>query len=166
MHVSRAAFLDHFEYTRWASLKLIDACGRLTEAELTRDLQVSHRGVLQTMQHIYYADRTWLARLEGRTLPSFQDPDPGPSLEDLKTVWADVHAALIEFVARAPEELFESELRFQRLDGSAHRMEHWKVLLHIVNHATLHRGQVMAMLRQLGHVPPATDYLYFQLQRQ
>jgi len=38
------------------------------------------------------------------------------------------------------------------------------VLLHIVNHATLHRGQVMGMLRQLGHVPPGTDYLFYHLQ--
>ena len=29
--------------------------------------------------------------------------------------------------------------------------------------ARIVRGQVMAMLRQLGHVPPGTDYLFFHL---
>ncbi|MBM3785639.1 MAG: hypothetical protein FJW30_14840 [Acidobacteria bacterium] len=166
MTISRAALLTHFEYTRWASLKLLDACGRLAAGELTKDLAVSHTSVLGTLQHIYYADRVWLARLEGRTLAAFQDPEPGPDIDSLKSVWTDVHRALLDFVERAPDELFEADLAFRRLDGSSHRMAHWKVFLHIVNHATLHRGQVMAMLRQLGHVPPGTDYLFYQLQNQ
>jgi len=33
----------------------------------------------------------------------------------------------------------------------------WKLLLHVVNHATLHRGQIMGMLRQLGKQPPTND---------
>jgi uncharacterized damage-inducible protein DinB len=37
-------------------------------------------------------------------------------------------------------------------------------LLHVVNHSTLHRGQVMGMLRQLGKQPPATDIFNFYLQ--
>ena len=72
--------------------------------------------------------------------------------------------ALRDFVELAPESLFESDLTFKRLNGDQYSLAHWKVLLHIVNHATLHRGQVMGMLRQLGHVPPGTDYLFFSLQ--
>ena len=56
------------------------------------------------------------------------------------------------------------DLAFKRLNGDTQSMAHWKVLLHIVNHATLHRGQVMGMLRQLGRVPPGTDYLFYHLQ--
>jgi uncharacterized damage-inducible protein DinB len=31
------------------------------------------------------------------------------------------------------------------------------IVLHVVNHATHHRGQVSAFIRALGHRPPATD---------
>jgi hypothetical protein len=31
----------------------------------------------------------------------------------------------------------------------------------VVNHSTYHRGQVAAMLRQVGTAPPPTDYLVF-----
>lgn len=162
--VSRGALLTHFDYTLWASSKLLDAAGRLRAEELTRDMQVSHTSLLGTLQHIYYADRTWLARLEGRTLASFTDPEPGPGLDALKEHWSVVIKGLRDFVELAPETLFEEVLAFKRLNGDAQRVTHWKVLLHIVNHATLHRGQVMAMLRQMGHVPPGTDYLYYHLQ--
>jgi uncharacterized damage-inducible protein DinB len=31
----------------------------------------------------------------------------------------------------------------------------WQILVHVVNHATLHRGQAMSILRQMGIAPPA-----------
>jgi uncharacterized damage-inducible protein DinB len=37
------------------------------------------------------------------------------------------------------------------------------VVLHLVNHGTLHRGQVMGMIRQLGIVPPGTDLLHYYM---
>lgn len=162
MIVSRELLLTHFDYTLWASSKLLDAAGRLSEEELTRDLNVSHTSLLGTLQHIYYADRIWLARLEGR-VGQFADPEPGPNVAALKEHWPVVIKGLRDFVELAPEGLFDEELHFKRLNGDQQHMEHWKVLLHIVNHATLHRGQVMAMLRQLGHVPPGTDYLFYHL---
>lgn len=35
------------------------------------------------------------------------------------------------------------------------------MMQHLVNHSTYHRGQVMAMLRQLGAEPVSTDFLAF-----
>ena len=35
-------------------------------------------------------------------------------------------------------------------------------LFHFFNHQTHHRGQVHAMLTQLGHRPAALDMIYFQ----
>jgi len=32
---------------------------------------------------------------------------------------------------------------------------------HVTNHATLHRGQIVGMIRQLGIEPPATDLLFY-----
>ncbi|MEP7352919.1 MAG: DinB family protein [Acidobacteriota bacterium] len=38
-------------------------------------------------------------------------------------------------------------------------------MLHVVNHATLHRGQVMGMIRQLGIAPPVTDLIFYEWSR-
>jgi uncharacterized damage-inducible protein DinB len=162
--ISREVLLTHVDYTLWATSKLLDAAGRLTAEEQTRDLQVSYRSVLGTLQHIYYADRIWLARLEGRTPAAFMDPEPGPGVDALKEHWPVVIKGLRDFVEFAPAGRMDEELAFQRLNGDSQHLTHWKVFLHVVNHATLHRGQVMAMLRQLGHVPPGTDYLFYHLQ--
>ncbi|MCX6587966.1 MAG: DinB family protein [Acidobacteria bacterium] len=159
---SKATLLIHLDYSLWATSKLLDAASRLSSAELTRDLQVSHSSVLITLQHIYYADRTWLARLEGRQI-DFADPAPGPTLEQLKEHWPPVLAGLKAYVEAEAD--LDRQLTSRRLNGDTFTIARWKILLHVVNHATLHRGQVMAMLRQLGHVPPATDLFYFYLQQ-
>lgn len=160
--VARSTLLTHFDYTLWASTKLLDAASRLSSEELTRDLKCSHASILQTLQHIYYADRVWLARLEERQI-DFADPAPGPMLDELKERWPAVIRQIRTFVENASEELMEQPLHFRRLNGDRHSVTHWKILFHIVNHATLHRGQVMAMLRQIDHVPPGTDYLFYHL---
>ena len=36
----------------------------------------------------------------------------------------------------------------------------WQIVMHVVNHATLHRGQIVGMLRQLGVKPPTTDIVF------
>ena len=37
----------------------------------------------------------------------------------------------------------------------------WQIVMHVVNHGTLHRGQIVGMLRQLGVKPPATDIVFY-----
>ncbi len=41
----------------------------------------------------------------------------------------------------------------------------WQIVMHVVNHATLHRGQIVAMLRQLGVTPPATDIVFYYFEQ-
>jgi uncharacterized damage-inducible protein DinB len=45
------------------------------------------------------------------------------------------------------------------LDGTQYKQPIWQMLLHVFNHATYHRGQVVNMLRQLGvDKIPSTDF--------
>ncbi|HMX78573.1 MAG TPA: DinB family protein, partial [Chitinophagaceae bacterium] len=38
----------------------------------------------------------------------------------------------------------------------------WQIVLHVVNHSTYHRGQLINMLRQVGvEKLPHTDFIYW-----
>ena len=41
----------------------------------------------------------------------------------------------------------------------------WHTVLHLVNHSSYHRGQVVSLLRQMGYQPPSTDLVYYLAQR-
>jgi uncharacterized damage-inducible protein DinB len=53
------------------------------------------------------------------------------------------------------------KVAYKGMDGNPYENEAAKLVMHVVNHATLHRGQVMGMLRQVGVKPPATDLLFY-----
>ena len=54
-----------------------------------------------------------------------------------------------------------ADLPFKLLSGDASSLPLVNQMQHVVNHATLHRGQVVGMIRQLGITPPSTDLLFY-----
>ena len=56
------------------------------------------------------------------------------------------------------------ELGYRRFTGEPYSLPLDQQILHVVNHATLHRGQVVGMIRQLGIAPPSTDLLFYLME--
>ena len=163
MTIAKQALLTDLDYSAWANQLLMDACSALTAEEMDRDLGASHGGVIRTLRHIYYAERVWVKRLRANSLPPlhevgdqrlFGDAPPEPDLEALKTSWPEVWTSVREWFEHLPEAELDCELSCRLPNGGELRIARWKILLHMVNHSTLHRGQVIGMLRQLGQHPP------------
>ena len=66
-----------------------------------------------------------------------------------------------QFVSELDEERLAADLEFKLLSGDPSSMRLVDQMQHVVNHATMHRGQVVGMIRQLGLDPPATDLLFY-----
>jgi uncharacterized damage-inducible protein DinB len=50
---------------------------------------------------------------------------------------------------------------YRDLKGKEWTLSVWQIVLHVVNHATHHRGQVSGFLRSLGLTPPPLDLSYY-----
>jgi uncharacterized damage-inducible protein DinB len=152
---------QHFDYTRHASMLVLEAAKKLTPDELTRDMKVSHTSVLGTLTHTFLADRIWLARFRGQNPTALTNAGEELTLRDLESKWPPLLDDFREYVGALGEAGAAGNFSFRTLAGKEFSMPRWQALLHVVNHGTLHRGQVVAMLRQLGHAAPATDLLFF-----
>ena len=74
------------------------------------------------------------------------------------------YATMGEFVAwiRAQEETkFEEHLEWRNLKGEDKNEVIYKLLLHVVNHGSYHRGQVITMIKQAGGEVVSTDLLFY-----
>ena len=60
------------------------------EEELTRDFKTADKTVLDTLVHIYAADRIWLSRVLGEPRATFVDPEDR-DLTLLQTEWPALH---------------------------------------------------------------------------
>jgi uncharacterized damage-inducible protein DinB len=65
------------------------------------------------------------------------------------------------FVAELDEERLGEDLAFKLLSGDPSSMRLIDQMQHVVNHTTMHRGQIVGMLRQIGTEPPATDLIFY-----
>ena len=84
-----------------------------------------------------------------------------PDLDELTRRWADVAGRRAELLSQIDDAALEAELSFKLLNGDASSMRLGHQMQHVVNHATLHRGQVVGMIRQFGIVPPSTDLIFY-----
>jgi uncharacterized damage-inducible protein DinB len=161
------ADIKHFlDYTEWANDRTITAAEKLAESELIRDLGVSHRSIFETLLHMAGAEWIWLERWNGNSPAKAEawprwSPEACPGLAQLRERWADIIDRRSQFVTALDEAKLEAELPFKLLSGDSSSMRLAYQMQHVVNHATLHRGQIVGMIRQLGGVPPSTDLIFY-----
>jgi uncharacterized damage-inducible protein DinB len=150
---------DHLAYSAWASQRLIQAASELTEAELVRDFQTADHSVLGTLVHTFAADRVWLTRLQ-RAPQQFSTP-ADYHLSVLQNEWPEVYRQWDQCLAEMTDDSVRADLTYQDMRGNTWSQPVWKLVLHVVNHATHHRGQTAGFLRTMGRTPPALDLVAF-----
>lgn len=154
-------------YNRWMNDKLYAVAAELTDAERKQDRGAFFGSIHRTLNHLLLADRVWLGRFNGVTLP---DGDMGPGgIRTLdQELFADFDALRREraktdddvdaFVATLTDEKLAGPLRFMRR-GAMNEFPLWHAVAHLFNHQTHHRGQVTTLLMQAGHDPGSTDLI-------
>ncbi|MBK9169960.1 MAG: DinB family protein [Bryobacterales bacterium] len=160
MAVPASVLRTHIDFTSWASARLVEAASKLTPEELTRDFGTANKSVLETLFHVYAADRIWLARVEDVKRPFIEEGEP-VTLEVLQTQWPALLDRWKSWAASLTEEQAAGGLDHTDLQGRHWNTPVWQVVLHVVNHATHHRGQAMGFLRAMGHTPPPLDLIRY-----
>jgi uncharacterized damage-inducible protein DinB len=160
MSASADALRLHLEYSAWASQRILDAASRLTEEELSRDFKTSDRSVIGTLAHTFAADRFWLDRIQGNAPATFID-DEDRRFDILRKEWPALQQRWKEWAAPLTDEDVVAKISYEDTEGNPYEQPLWHILLHVVNHAAHHRGQVSGFLRAMGHTPPPLDMTDF-----
>jgi uncharacterized damage-inducible protein DinB len=155
-----------FDYTEWANGLALDAASKLSEEDLRRDFNISHGSILGTLVHMAGAEWIWLERWHGRSPAGAEawsrwSTESCPDLPTLNGQWRELVEQRTAFVNKLDEAGLGTELAFNLLNGDSNSMRLVDQMQHVTNHATLHRGQVVGMIRQLGIAPPSTDLLFY-----
>ena len=160
--VDLATLKMHFAYSAWASARLVDAAAKLSEEELTRDFGTADKSVLGTLVHTFAADRVWLARVRGNVPARFIDREQDMKMSVLRGDWPEVLSGWQEFLDGVSDVTLP--VAYKDLKGNSYTTPLWQIGLHVVNHATHHRGQASGFLRTMGHAPPPLDLIFYYRQ--
>jgi uncharacterized damage-inducible protein DinB len=155
-----------FDYTEWANGLALNAAAELTEENLRRDFNISHVSILGTLTHMAGAEWIWLERWLGNSPPkkeawSLWTNESCPDLATLNERWRDVIDRRAHFLCEVDESRLAADLPFKLLSGDPSSLPLVDQLHHVANHSTMHRGQVVGLIRQIGLAPPSTDLLFY-----
>jgi len=160
MSLGKELLLVDIGYSGWADQRLLDVCSALTAEEIERDQRISHAS-------IHDGERVWLDCL--RTGPEMgpwrlpQGTPPEPSLDALRRSWPVLSDDYRRWLEELSEGGLEAELRLMLPGEVEPSLPRWKILRHVLEHSTFHRGQIVGMIRMLGRTPPAIHRMDFYL---
>ena len=150
------------DYHYWARDIILDAVTDVPREQFTRPVESSFTSLRDTVAHIYAADLIWYTRWTGQSPPSLIAYDQFPDATSIRTAWKDLEGKCRAFVDGLGEAGVNKLFDYKLLSGAPDTAPLWQMLVHVVNHASYHRGQVTTLMRQLGaHPPKPTDMIYF-----
>jgi uncharacterized damage-inducible protein DinB len=167
MSFAKSLCLDDVRYSAWANDRMLERCSTLAADEVKRDLGNSHVCILDTLAHIYDGERVWLDCL--RTSPESgpwrlpQGPSSSYSLDELRRCWPEIWSGYFQVLEETSETDLGVEIVAQLSGEVKPSLPRWKILKHVLDHSTFHRGQLVGMIRALGHLPPAINRMDYYL---
>ncbi|MEM6765164.1 MAG: DinB family protein [Bacteroidota bacterium] len=143
-------FSTLFSYDLWAN-KLI--LGTLIQNEIKREKTT------YWMSHIINAQTIWIDRiLIGKTHTPVHAIY---SLQDCTSKLLQENTRYQAYISSAVKDTFQQAISYENSKGIAFSSKVVDILAHVINHSTHHRAQIVTKLREVGVVPPATDYIFF-----
>ena len=140
------------------------ACAaQLSEAQFVEDKGYSLGSVRNHLVHCMNVDDRWLARLQQKTLPEVLDEATFPDQASIRPEWDAVRERVLEYVLDlSPAELDASiPVAIAGRYIEPQQCRRWEVLLHMVNHGTDHRAQILARLHELGAQTVEQDLMLY-----
>lgn len=154
-----------FDYTEYANRLALDAAEKLTEEQQRYDFKSSHGSIHGTLVHMAGAEWIWFERWKGMSHSRIWTGDDFADVAALRSRWREIETERRELLGNLTEERLRQDLSYKNIKGEPFTLPLVEQMQHVVNHSTLHRGQVVGMIRQLGLQPPAVDLLYYLIAR-
>lgn len=149
-------------YRAWADRLLFQALADVPEASLTATQPIVFGNLLRTLHHAYCMDKVWSAHLQG--MPhgyTSRNPEECPSFARLRAAQAEIDEWYVRYADTLDTQACDDIVRFTFIGGGEGEMRRGDILVHVVNHATYHRGHVAMMMYGIAVPPPTTDLPVF-----
>jgi uncharacterized damage-inducible protein DinB len=154
------AFRHFYDYHFTENRKIWDSyTTQLSHEQFTQTVDYSHGSVRDQIVHLISADDTWFSELRGvEPLEPFP-PAAFDDLESLRAHWDRVEQRMREYLTELRDDmLFDTPIKEPEEDKD---LIVWQVLLHVVNHGTDHRAQLLRLLNDLGVKTSYQDYIFY-----
>ncbi|MBM7586416.1 putative damage-inducible protein DinB [Bacillus pakistanensis] len=158
--------IQFFDYHLWANTLVFNHLKELPSEVTYKDVQSVFPSLYDTLSHMYRTDFVWLKTMKGesfdKTLEAVQqlnNENLGRSTEVLEKDYLQVSEEYKTFIQQLDD--VNDRITINHPSYGSWSVSYAELLQHVANHGTYHRGNITAILRQLGYKGTPTDYVYY-----
>jgi Uncharacterized protein conserved in bacteria len=159
-----------YDYHVWANDRLFAHLQQLPEDVFNAELTSVFPTVSVTLGHMYVCEMLFLSVLSGLSdeaiyseMMKWRAHVQDRSLDEMQQLFADAAERFRALLERTPD--LDKAITIEHPIYGRMDTRFSEIIQHVVNHATYHRGNITAMLRQQGHPGVSTDYIFFLAER-
>lgn len=150
------------QYKEWADRIAFEAVMAIPEEEALKPRMTTFKNMVHTLSHVYVVDDIFRHHLTGHTHRyTMRNTVDTPLISQLWQSVQEMDRWYLSEVRSWTNDELHQVVKFEFVGGGKGAMTKEEIVLHIVNHATYHRGFVGDMLKQVPYNWPANDLPVF-----
>lgn len=142
-----------FDYNFWAFDRVWECISKISDEQFVEEIDYSTGSIRNIVVHIMAGNRTWMSVLSGKEIPprvTFQDFETSSKT---KAKWDELQVEFLANLASLDQEQLDGSIQWELFShGLKSTNLRWEILLHLANHATDHRAQILSILHHHFHV--------------
>ncbi|MGH2552797.1 MAG: DinB family protein [Chitinophagaceae bacterium] len=147
-------------YNIWANQKLMEMILSLPEEKQMAEIPSSFKSLYKTVLHMWDAESAWWQRMKLQERLVMPSENFNGNMKDLVNGLMQQSNLWLDWVSNASDIALDHVFHYQNSKKEQFKQPIYQMMLHVFNHGTYHRGQLINMLRQLGvEKLPQTDFI-------
>lgn len=152
--------VQYAAYNAWANNKLIAVVKGLAQQDLHKEVPSSFSSVEKTLLHLWDAESIWWQRLKLQEHINRPSDTKDLKLAEIINGITQLDHQWLTWVSNASEAALQHVFAYQNTKREQFKQPVCHMLLHLFNHSTYHRGQLVTILHYLKLSGiPATDFI-------
>ena len=131
----------------------------LSYEQFTQEVNYSYGSVRNQIVHLMSVDDTWFNELQGVEPPK---PFESAGFDDrnlIRSHWDSVEQNMRDYLSNLQDDMLLTKPIKEPEEDKV--LIVWQVLLHVANHGTDHRAQLLRLLNDLGVKTESQDYIFY-----
>jgi len=147
------------QYNLWMNQQIYAICSDIPDEKRKQDIGAFFKSVHGTLNHLLYGDKAWMGRFTNNPFSvNVIAQELYSDFDALKVERENTDREILEWSKQLDSEWLSQEFEYtSNVDNNRRILPSWVLVTHMFNHQTHHRGQVTALIKQLGYDPGVTD---------
>jgi uncharacterized damage-inducible protein DinB len=138
-----------FLYDAWAFEKVWNCIDQLTDEQFVQPVDYSRGSIRNQVVHMTSVSQRWVLRMQRALMPERLAFEDFPNKAITKGKWDEIQRQTMDYVASLNQAQLDEAVQWELPDrGIISATPRWEILLHMANHGTDHRAQVLSLLNQ------------------